>query len=118
MINAGDTIWNRHARQATAASEGIISNADDAIWDCVVPAFGRRKLDQIGFVYIEQNSVLRRILGITFAYFNASQTTAAKEGIIPNAGDVLGDRHARQTTAVSEGVLPNAGNAVGYSSAR
>ena len=41
------------------------------------------------------------------------QTTAAREGIPPNAGDAVGDRHARKTSAAPEGLIPNAGDAVG-----
>ena len=36
-----------------------------------------------------------------------------KEGIPPNAGDTLRNRHARQTTAICEGSPPNAGDGVG-----
>jgi len=54
-------------------------------------AFAIRKLNQRSFVFVEQNSVLSRILGMTFAYFNARQTSATRESTILNAGDAVGD---------------------------
>jgi hypothetical protein len=39
---------------------------------------------------------------------------ALSEGSSPNAGDAVGDGHARQTTAISEGRIPNAGYTIGY----
>jgi hypothetical protein len=107
--NAGDAVGDRHARQATAVSEGPIPNAGDAVGDRVVTAFGIRKYNQLGFVFVEQNSVLRRIFSIKIVYLNASQTTAAREGIPPNASEAAGDRHARQLTAFNKGILVNAG---------
>ena len=77
--NAGDAVANRHARQTTAAPEGMIPNAGDAVGDRVVTAYSSRKLNQLSFVFVEQTPVLRRIFGVTFAYLNARQTTAAIE---------------------------------------
>ena len=92
--------------------EGPNSNGGDTVRDRVVTAFASRKLDQLSFVFVEQNPVLRRIFGITFAYLNARQAFAAIEGMTPNASDAVANRQARQTTAASEGRPPNAGDAV------
>ena len=43
---------------------------------------------------------------------HARQTTAAREGTSPNTCDAIWDRHARQTTAAREGTLPNTCDAV------
>ena len=93
-------------------------NDGDALGDRVVTTFSSRKLNQLSFVFVEQNTILRRICGITFVYLDARQTTAVIEDSIPNAGDAAGDRHARHTTAVIEGSFLNACDAAGDRNAR
>ena len=93
-------------------------NADDAVGDCVMTAFPCRKLNQHCFVFVKQNSVLRRIFWITFAYLNPRQTSADSEDIIPNASNAVGDCHTRQATAAIEGSPVNSGDTVWYRHAR
>ena len=72
-------VGDRYAYQATAAAEGPQPNVGNAVGDRVMTTFPSRKLNQYSFVFVEQNPVLRRIFGVTFAYLNARQTTAAIE---------------------------------------
>ena len=65
--DAGDALGNRHARQTTAAREGITPNLIDTIGDFVVTAFASRNSNQLGFVFTKHDAIFRRILGITFA---------------------------------------------------
>lgn len=90
--------------------EGSPPNGGDAVRDRVVTAFSSRKLNQKCFVFVEQNPALRSIFGNTFANLNASQAAVAREDIIPNASDAVGDHHARQANAYCEGIIPNGGD--------
>jgi len=77
MKRKGRITFKNNARQTTARTEGPILNVSDAVGD----------------PHTRQNAV--------------------PEGQSPNAGDAVRDCYARQLSAPNEGMIPNAGNPVG-----
>ena len=59
MANADDALRNRNTRQTFIISEGLLTDADDALRSSVVTASPGRKLNQRNFILVEYNPIYR-----------------------------------------------------------
>src|SRR5262249_52559369 len=96
LPDAGDAVGDRDAGQAGAARERIALDAGDAVGDCVASGFAPRILDERGLALVEQDPINTAIDGVDRLHRYRAQAGAAKERIVPDAGDAVGYRDAGQ----------------------
>ena len=117
--NEGDTIANRDALQARALIEGPLLDDGDAVGDCVTgPCLTCRISMQHRLLFIKQNPIYIRVIQIFRANLNYRQTAAAREGVVPDAGNAVANRDAPQVGAEGEGLSPNADDTIRYRDTR
>ena len=111
--DAGDTVWDCDTAQTGAISEGILPDAGDTVWDYITSLiFTIRIANYDCLIFIEENSILRRIICIIRSNLNRRQAGAKKEGIVPDACDTVWYCDVGQAGAISEGLSSNTGDTV------
>ena len=142
VTDARDGVGDRHAREATAFVERTITNARDGFADChareavaiaeriVTDArhgVGDFKLrvsltygisNQRGLIFVIKITVKRAEIGVACIHFYAPEARATVERLAIDAGDGVGDCHARETGAIVERIATDAGDGVGDGDAR
>ena len=118
FVNAGDAVWDPHARQAATASESQTANAGDAGRNDIGSCHASRVLDELCSRFIQQSAIDRTKAAVVGSNVDIRQIRAESKKPSSNAGDAVGDCHARQTATVSESPIANTGDAVGDRHAR
>ena len=99
--NAGNSIRDRNARQASAVSEGPTPDAGNAIRG----RDSRQACAAIEGIRLDAGNAIRDR--------DARQVSASHEGKTPDTGDTIRNSDARQAAAVKEGPFTYAGDAIG-----
>ena len=88
--------------------ERNLTDAGDAIGNRVATGYAPRVFDERGLALVEQDPIHTAIGGIARPNRDCRQAGAAIERPPPDAGDVVGDRHAGQAGAPIERRVPDA----------
>ena len=108
--DAGDAVGDRNAGQAAAAIERIAPDAGDAVGDCVASRFALRILDEPSLALVEQHPINTAIGRVERLHRYRAEAGGARERMVPDVGDAVGDRDAGQAAAAKERTVPDAGD--------
>src|ERR1035437_1002717 len=110
--NAGDAVANRDANQVGAGRERYVPDVCDAVGDRVATGFARRVLDEHGLALVKQDPIHTAIVRIERNHCDCRQSGAARERIVPDAGNAIPYRDVGEAGTKKERSFPEAVGAV------
>lgn len=104
-VHEYNSLWNGHAGQFLALTEGPVLNSRNALRNCHIPFLALRTADQ--YIPLKQDSIYIAIHRISFVDQQFRQFLAAREDSSVNLGDALRDGYTGQARAAIESLVPD-----------